>query len=86
MLIRALLITTALILIGPAIAQENAPSPSEKAAPAEVTDPAQFASIASVSNMFEIESSKLAREKASSDEVKAFAEQMIADHTKPARI
>lgn len=82
MLIRALLITTALILIGPAIAQENAPSPSEKAAPAEVTDPAQFASIASVSSMFEIESSKLAQEKASSDEVKAFAEQMIADHTK----
>lgn len=47
-----------------------------------MTDPAEFAAIASVSNMFEIQSSQLVLERAASDEVKAFAKQMIAAHTK----
>lgn len=42
----------------------------------------EFVKKASVSNQFEIESSKLASQKASDPEVKAFAEQMINDHTK----
>ncbi|TIX61948.1 MAG: DUF4142 domain-containing protein, partial [Mesorhizobium sp.] len=33
-------------------------------------------------NEFEIQSSRLAEEKASSDDIKAFAREMIADHTK----
>lgn len=81
MLIRALMLTSALVLAGPAIAQDNS-TPAAASTPAAVTDPAKFAAIASVSNMFEIQSSQLALERAASDEVKAFAEQMIADHTK----
>ncbi len=46
-----------------------------------VTDPAAFAQAAGSANMFEVESSQLALDKASRDDVKAFARQMIADHT-----
>ena len=42
----------------------------------------EFASKAAGSNMFEIESSRLALKSASSSDVKAFAQQMIDDHTK----
>jgi putative membrane protein len=80
MLIRALMLTSALVLAGPVVAQDNA-TPAA-AAQAAITDPAQFAAMASVSNMFEIQSSELAMERAVSEEVKAFAQQMIADHTK----
>lgn len=46
-----------------------------------ITD-AEFVIKAASSDMFEIESSKLAKETSKSDEVKKFAEHMIADHTK----
>ena len=45
------------------------------------TDPATFAATAASSNMFEIESSELARDQATNDDVKAFAQHMIDDHT-----
>ena len=41
-----------------------------------------FVSKAAISNMYEIETSKLALKNASKDEVKAFAQKMIDDHTK----
>lgn len=41
-----------------------------------------FVVAASASNMFEIRSSELALQNAQGDRVRAFAEQMIADHTK----
>jgi putative membrane protein len=41
-----------------------------------------FVQKVAISNQFEIDSSELALDKAQSDEVKAFARQMIADHTK----
>lgn len=81
MLIRALMLTSALVLAGPVIAQDNA-APAAAATPAAITDPAQFAATASASNMFEIQSSELALERAVSEDVRAFAQQMIADHTK----
>jgi putative membrane protein len=46
-----------------------------------VTEPQAFAEAAASSNMFEIESSKLALERATADDVRAFAQQMIDDHT-----
>ena len=49
---------------------------------AAVSTPEDFAKTAAAANMFEIESSRLALEKASSDEVKQFAQHMIDDHTK----
>jgi putative membrane protein len=45
-------------------------------------DKATFVTQATSSNMFEIESSKLAAKNAQSSDVKEFAEEMIADHTK----
>lgn len=41
----------------------------------------EFAAQAASSDMFEIRSSELAQDKSQSDEVRAFADQMIADHT-----
>ncbi|WP_423602148.1 DUF4142 domain-containing protein [Sphingomonas sp. MS122] len=49
-------------------------------APAPMTGQ-QFADTAAASDMFEIESSKLARDKGTSDAVKEFAAMMIKDHT-----
>ncbi len=48
----------------------------------EMSDAQTFVKKASMSNLLEIESSKLALEKAQDPEVKAFAQQMIDDHTK----
>jgi putative membrane protein len=45
-----------------------------------IIEPEAFASIAVSSNMFEIESSQLALERASNRDVRAFAERMIEDH------
>jgi putative membrane protein len=46
-----------------------------------VTEPQAFADLAGSSNMFEVESSQLALAQATSDDVKAFAQHMIEDHT-----
>src|SRR5438132_602545 len=54
-----------------AVAQQNAP--------AEATT---FAKKVASANTFEIQSSELAKERAQSEAVKGFADQMIADHTK----
>jgi putative membrane protein len=52
----------------------------------ETTGPDKvFVTKAANSNMFEIESSKLAIQKGQSAEVKSFAQQMIDDHTKAAK-
>lgn len=55
----------------------GSPFASAQSAP----DPAAFAATAASSNMFEIESSQLALDEATNDDVKAFAQQMIDDHT-----
>jgi predicted outer membrane protein len=44
-----------------------------------VTDPQQFVALATASNMFEIESSKVALDKATQLETKTFAQHMIDD-------
>lgn len=62
---------------GAAATSEAVDSASQNA-----TDPAQFVAMATASNMFEIESSKLALEKATRPETKTFAQHMIDDHTK----
>jgi putative membrane protein len=49
---------------------------------AEVTKPAEFAKMAAVSNMFEIQSSEWALKQSEDAGVKKFAEHMIADHSK----
>lgn len=71
------------ILAGPAFAQiQSGTTETSKIAPLAVASPQQFAEKAAVSNMFEIESSKLAEQKGQQDAVKKFAQRMVADHTK----
>ena len=65
-------LVSAVLLSAPAFAQD----------PASVSQPQQFVDMATPSNMFEIESSKVALEKATKPEVKAFAQHMIDDHSK----
>ncbi len=59
------------------------PSPKTAAAPPAMAAPSSsaFLSSATVANLFEIESSKLALSKSGTDKIKAFANQMVTDHT-----
>lgn len=66
----------ALAFTGPVLAQDSS---SGQAAMAET--PEEFATMAAQSNMLEIQSSEMAMERAQSDDVRQFAEQMVEDHT-----
>ena len=57
------------------------PASAEKAAAAMNIDKASFVAVVTSSNAFEIESSKLAEQKARDADVKEFAAAMIKDHT-----
>jgi putative membrane protein len=57
------------------VAQDNNAS-------AMAVDKTKFVTMATSSNMLEIQSSEIALQRASSSDVKAFANQMIQDHTK----
>jgi putative membrane protein len=57
------------------------PASADKAAAAMNIDKASFVKVVTSSNAFEIESSKLAKQKAKDADVKKFAKQMITDHT-----
>ena len=56
--------------------------PTANGAAAAPTDAAGFAAAVAASDLYEIESSKLAADKASSEAVKAFAAKLEADHSK----
>lgn len=64
----------------PLFAQADVTPPSEEEMQVAMTTPQAFADRAASSNMFEIMTSELALEKSKSDEVRSFAEKMIADH------
>lgn len=84
MKLSSIALLAALTVVSPAFAQDAA-KPADTAAQSTamtVTDPQQFADKATISNMFEIESSKVALEMATGDDAKAFAQHMIDDHTK----
>ncbi len=57
------------------------PESADKAAASMNIDKASFVKVVTSSNAFEIESSKLAEQKAKDADVKEFAKQMVADHT-----
>ncbi len=63
-----------------AVATEEPAAPADPAAPA--TTAADFVRMAAVSDMFEIESSRLALEKSDDPAVERFAQQMIGEHTR----
>jgi putative membrane protein len=76
------------ILAAPAFAQDSSsavssfPSTAQEIEPAAPVDAQTFVTMATVSNLFEIQSSQLALANASKDEIKAFAQHMIDDHSK----
>lgn len=78
---RAILLLGASLFLAPAlmvtVAEAQQAASDQAAMPAE-----QFVTTAAISNMFEIQSSMMAKSMADSADVKAFAEQMIVDHTK----
>lgn len=78
-----LLILTAALAAAPALAQTtSADSPStDSASGLTVTNDADFIRLANSANILEIRTSEMAQEKATSPEVKAFADQMVTDHT-----
>lgn len=77
------IVAAAALLAAPALAQETpAPAPDTPAATDMKVDTTAFVKQVPSSNAFEIASSRLAEQMAQSPEVKAFAAQMIEDHTK----
>jgi putative membrane protein len=67
---------------GTAIAQPDAGTDAGGAFAAEAPGAQDFAQAMAVSDMFELESSKIALKKVKSGPVRDFAQMMIADHTK----
>ncbi|WP_192256828.1 DUF4142 domain-containing protein [Mesorhizobium silamurunense] len=86
---RTLLTVAAIALLAgapAAFAQSNDTSPDAVGpmVTADKVDTQTFVTTVPNANQFEIQSSKLAQEKSASADVKAFAKQMIEDHTKVA--
>ncbi|RUZ43826.1 DUF4142 domain-containing protein, partial [Mesorhizobium sp. M7A.F.Ca.CA.004.05.2.1] len=78
----AILTAAALLAGAPAFAQSNTTATTTPLATTTKVDTSTFIKTVPSANEFEIESSKLAEQKATDADVKAFAKQMIADHTK----
>ncbi|RRH95274.1 DUF4142 domain-containing protein [Mesorhizobium tamadayense] len=84
---RTLLTVAAVALLAgapAALAQSNEPDAVGPMVTEDKVDTQTFVAAVPNANEFEIQSSKLAEEKSASADVKAFAKQMIADHTKVA--
>ncbi|MDB5525109.1 MAG: hypothetical protein JWM58_2872 [Rhizobium sp.] len=79
-ILSALLISVA--ITGAAIAATKDAEKADAAMPVMHMDKATFVKTVGGANTFEIESSKLAVQKATSADVKEFAQKMIDDHTK----
>jgi putative membrane protein len=78
---RSIIILACLLLAGPALAQSVGEKTGVNSALGISPSTADFVKEAAISDMFEIESSKLAQDKGNAAE-KSFASQMITDHTK----
>ena len=78
---RIKLLVGCLILASPALAQSAAEKTGVNSALGVSPTTADFVKEVAVSDMFEIESNKLAQDKGNAAE-KSFASQMVADHTK----
>lgn len=78
MFLRTLVVGVSMFAVSAAYSQPA--SQTSQTAPAAMVDSQQFADMAASSNMFEIESSRVALEKSANAEVTAFAQHMIDDH------
>ena len=77
-----ILIAACALIAGPAAAQSFGERTGINEVLGITPSTADFVKEAASSDMFEIQSSKLAAEKATDDAVKNFANQMVTDHTK----
>jgi putative membrane protein len=75
------LVAAALLAAGPAAAQSVGEKTGANALIGRAPSTQDFVTVAAISDMFEIESSKLAQQKADAAS-KAFAAKMVADHSK----
>ena len=83
---RVIFATAAFALLSPlAFAQSNQGADSAMMQQFADLSAQEFVTMAASSDMFEIQSSQLALEKAQDDDLKEFAEQMIEDHTKASK-
>src|ERR1700748_101630 len=78
---RIILATACVLLAGPALAQSLGEKTGVNYVLVIAPTTADFVKEVAISDMFEIESSKLAEQKGNAQE-KTFAQQMITDHTK----
>ncbi|SFP39549.1 putative membrane protein [Bradyrhizobium sp. Ghvi] len=78
---RAVIVFACVLLAGPALAQSIGEKTGVNSALGVAPKTADFVKEVAISDMFEIESSKLAEQKGNAQE-KTFAQQMITDHTK----
>jgi putative membrane protein len=78
---RSIIILACLLLAGPGLAQSAGEKTGVNSALGTSPSTADFVKEVAISDMFEIESSKVAQDKGNAAE-KSFASQMITDHTK----
>jgi putative membrane protein len=78
---RSIIVLSCLLLAGPALAQSVGEKTGVNSALGVSPTTADFVKEVAISDMFEIESNKLAQEKGNAAE-KSFASQMVTDHTK----
>src|SRR3978361_91076 len=78
---RSIILLACLVLAGPALAQSAGEKTGVNSALGISPTTADFVKEVAISDMFEIESNKLAQDKGNAPE-KTFASQMVADHTK----
>src|ERR1700712_6114607 len=78
---RSIIALGCLVLAGPALAQSVGEKTGVNSTLGITPTTADFVKEVAISDMFEIESNKLAQDKGNAPE-KAFASQMVADHTK----
>jgi putative membrane protein len=78
---RTMMVLGCLLLAGPALAQSVGEKTGINSARGVAPTTADFVKEVAISDMFEIESNKLAEQKGNAQE-KTFAQQMVTDHTK----
>jgi putative membrane protein len=78
---RSIIVMACLLLAGPALAQSAGEKTGVNSALGISPTTADFVKEVAISDMFEIESNKLAQDKGNAPE-KSFASQMVTDHTK----
>ena len=69
------------LVVVPLMATNAFAQQDQQEAPQPIVDPQQFADSVASSNAFEIDSSQLALDTSQNEEIVAFAEQMVTDHT-----